>query len=100
MSLEDIITPIETLVKVTCQALNDSQQSLNSEVSLMRKALPTNRRRLCQDPECCVFRPNESANALSLVNHVGTQVNALSDPTASLEDLICGSDDGVLGGKN
>ena len=38
--------------------------------------------------ERCVFVPSESAHVSSLLNHMRTQVNALSDPTSSLGDLI------------
>lgn len=51
--------------------------------------------------ECCVFIADESAHAPSLLNHVRTQVNALSQLIPSLGDLvISGSDHGTLGRKN
>ena len=38
--------------------------------------------------ECCVFIPDESTNTSPLLNHMRTQVNAMSDLTPSLGDLI------------
>ena len=38
--------------------------------------------------ECCVFIPDDSANVSFLLNHMRTQVNTLSGPTPSFEDLI------------
>ena len=38
--------------------------------------------------ECSVFIPDEFAYVLSLLNHMRTQVNALSDLTPSLENLL------------
>lgn len=38
--------------------------------------------------QCRMFLPDESANVQSLLNHLRTQMNALSDPTPSLGDLI------------
>lgn len=38
--------------------------------------------------EYCVFITDESPNVLSLLNRMRTQVNALSDLTPSLGDLI------------
>lgn len=43
-------------------------------------------------PACSVVTPHEPANALSLVNYPGARLNALSDPTLGLGDLINGSD--------
>ena len=37
--------------------------------------------------ECCMFIPDESTNVSSLLNHMRTQVNALSD-AISLGDLV------------
>ena len=101
--LEDIVAHIEALTKFTQQDLNGSQQSLsllNAEMSLVRKAVLQNRMALdiitalqggtCAiiQTECCVFMPDESAKVSSLLNHMWTQVKALSDPTPSLGDLI------------
>ena len=37
---------------------------------------------------CCVFTPDESANAASLTNLMRTQALALSDPTPNLLQLL------------
>lgn len=48
--------------------------------------------------ECCMFTPDVSANVSSLLNHLRTQVNTLSDPTPCLGGLkISGSDHAALG---
>ena len=83
------------LTTFTQQALDDSKWAvilLNSEVSLMRKAMIQN----CVDldileasqggtcaiiqTECCVFTPNESSNIMQLMNHMKNQISAGSDP--------------------
>lgn len=38
--------------------------------------------------ECCVFIPRKYANISSLLTHMETQINALSDPTPSLGNLL------------
>lgn len=102
IGLKDIIAHIESLTKFTQQAFNDSQQSLsllNTEMCLVRKAILQKRMALdviaasqggtCAviQTGCCVFIPDESANVSSLLNHVRTQVIALSDQTPSLGRL-------------
>lgn len=87
---------------------------MNTEMSLMRKAVLQNRVTLgivttlkggiCAiiQKECCMFILGESANVLSLLNHMRTQVNAMSNMIPRQGDLINqinGSDDGALGGK-
>lgn len=48
--------------------------------------------------EYCLFISDESADALSLLNHMRTKVKYLSDPTHNLGDLaISGLDHGTLG---
>ena len=83
------------LTTFTQQALDDSKWAvilLNSEVSMMRKAMLQN----CMDldtleapqggtcaiiqTECCVFTPNESSNIMQLMNHMKNQIFAGSDP--------------------
>lgn len=46
-----------------------------------------------------VFIPDDSANVPCLLNQMRTQVNALSDPTPSLGDLVNQLDHGAFGGK-
>ena len=90
IGLEDIIAHIEALTKFTQQGFDDSRQSLsllNTEMCLVRKAIL--QKRMALDviaalqggTGCCVFAPDESANGSSLLNHMRTQVIALSDPT-------------------
>lgn len=38
--------------------------------------------------ECCVFIPGKYANTSSLLTYMETQINALSDPTPSLGNLL------------
>lgn len=48
----------------------------------------------------CVFIPEESVDVSSLLNHMRTQVNSLSDPTHSLGDLAINClDHGTLSRK-
>lgn len=87
---------METLKKFIYQALSDSQQNvslLNTEMSLLRKAVFQNRIVLniitalqegtyaITQTECQLFTTDASVNVLSLGNHVRIQVNALSDLT-------------------
>lgn len=103
IGLGDIVAHIEALTKFTQQPLDDSQQSLslpNTCTSLMGKAVFQNRMALdsmaslqggtCAvlQTECCVFILDVSAKASSVLNHMRAQLNALSDPTPSLGDLI------------
>lgn len=79
VGLEDIINHTETLVTFTQRALDDSKWAvslLNSEVSMMRKAMLQNYMALdilvasqgctCAiiQTECCVFIPSESSNIM------------------------------------
>ena len=79
VGLEDIINHTETLVTFTQRALDDSKWAvslLNSEVSMMRKAMLQNYMALdilvasqgctCAiiQTECCVFIPSESSNRM------------------------------------
>ena len=103
VGLEDITAHIEALAKLTQKALSGNPQSsslLSTEMSLMRKAVLQNRMNLdiisalqggtCAiiQRESCVFIPNESVNVSSLLNYMRAQVNALSDLTLSLRELI------------
>ena len=85
------------------QALNDGNQAislLNSEVSIMRKAVLRNCMALdilsapqggtCAtiQAERCVFTHDESFNVTHLMNHMKNQISALSDPFSSLNNLL------------
>ena len=102
IGLEHIVAYIRALTKFT-QALNDSQQSLsllNTERSLVRKAVPQNRMALdiitasqwgicvISQRERDVFITDELANITSLLNHMRTQVNSQSDLTPNLGDVV------------
>ena len=91
------------LTTFTQQALNDGNQAislLNSEVSIMRKAVLRNCMALdilsapqggtCAtiQTERCVFIPDESFNVTPLMNHKKNQISALSDPFPILDDLL------------
>ena len=91
------------LTTFTQQALNDGNQAislLNSEVSIMRKAVLRNCMALdilsapqggtCAtiQTERCVFIPDESFNVTHLMNHMKNQISALSDPFSSLNNLL------------
>ena len=84
------------------QALNDGNQAislLNSEVSIMRKAVLRNCMALdilsapqggtCAtiQAERCVFTHDESFNVTHLMNHMKNQISALSDHFLGLDDL-------------
>ena len=90
------------LTTFTQQALNDGNQAislLNSEVSIMRKAVLRNCMALdilsapqggtCAtiQTERCVFIPDESFNVTHLMNHMKNQISALSDHFPGLDDL-------------
>ena len=92
---------MEALTKFTQEALNDSQAGialLNTEMSLMRRAVLQNRMALdiltasqggtytVIQTGCCAFIPDESSNVSSLLKHMKKQVDALCDPAPS---LIC-----------
>ena len=77
VGLENVISHIEALTKFIQKALNDSNQAiilLNSEVSLLRKAVLQNCMALviltasqvgtCAviQAECCVYLPDKSSN--------------------------------------
>ena len=77
VGLENVISHIEALTKFIQKALNDSNQAiilLNSEVSLLRKAVLQNCMALviltasqgctCAiiQAECCVYLPHKSSN--------------------------------------
>lgn len=96
--LEDIRAHMEAFTKFPQQASSDSQQSLstlNTKMSLIKKAFLQNKmdldipttRQGCACPiiqrERCMFIPNKSVNVSSLLNHIETQVNALSDLTTT-----------------
>lgn len=91
LGLEDVISHIETLTKFTQKPLNDSNQAislLNSEVSVMRKAVLQNRIALdiltasqggtyaIIQTECCVYTPDKSSNATHLMTHLKNQMAA------------------------
>ena len=103
VGLEDIISNIEALIEFTERALNDSNQAinpLNSEVSMMRKAVLQNCMALdihtasqggpCAliQTECCIYIPGESSNATYLMTYVKNQISALDDPLPSCGDLL------------
>ena len=92
LGLEDVISHTE--------ALNSSHTGialLDTEMALTRKVVLQNRMALdiltashggtCViiQTECCVFIPDESSNVSSLLKHMKKQVDALCDPTPSLE---------------
>ena len=91
VGLEGIISHIEALIEFTQRALNDSNQAislLNSEVSVMRKAVLQNRIALdiltasqggtyaIIQTECCVYTPDKSSNATHLMTHLKNQMAA------------------------
>ena len=101
--LENVIGHIEALTKFTQQPLNDSNQAislLNSEVSMMRRAvlqdcmaldiLTASQGGTCAiiQTECCVFIPDGSSNVTRLMKHMKNQISALRDPLPSLDDLF------------
>lgn len=59
----------------------------------MRKAVPQNKMSSQGDTyaitltECCLFILDESANLLSLLNHMRIPMNVMTDPTLSLGNL-------------
>ena len=73
---------------------------LNTEMSLMRRAVLQNRMALdiltasqggtytVIQTGCCAFIRDESSNVSSLLKHMKKQVDALSDPTPSLICLV------------
>lgn len=73
--------------------VKQEQPYLNTEMTLMRKAVLQNRMALdirtasqggtwaIIQTECCVFIPDESSNVSSLLKHMKKQVDALCDPT-------------------
>ena len=94
---------MESLTKFTQGALNDSQAGialLNTEMSLMRKAVLQNRMALdiltasqggtytVIQTGCCAFIRDESSSVSSLLKHMKKQVDALCDPTPSLICLV------------
>ena len=97
--IENVMSLTEALTKFAQQALNNSLTGialLNTEMSLVRKAVLRNRMALdiltvshsgtCAtiQTEGCVFIPDESTNVSSLLTYVNKQVSALSDPSPSL----------------
>ena len=85
IGLEDVISHVETLTKFTQKPLNDSNQAislLNSEVSVMRKAVLQNRMALdiftasqggtdaIIQAERCVYTPDKSSNVTYLMTHL------------------------------
>ena len=93
--LEDAVAHTEALAEFTQQALNDTQQSLSlldPEMSSMGMLsskrgwpwtllLPHKEAPGPLAKQIAVFRPDDSANVSSLLNHIRARVNALSDPT-------------------
>nr|AEX32773.1 envelope protein syncytin-Car1 [Panthera leo krugeri] len=103
LGIEDIIWHVEALTNYTTKALNDSMRGLsllNSEVTLMRKAVLQNRMALdiltaaqggtCDivKTECCVYIPDSSANISDVLADMRTQIEAMSDASGSLNDWI------------
>ena len=103
VGLEGIISHIEALIEFTQRALNDSNQAislLNSEVSMMRKAVLQNCMALDIDTasqggpsaliqtECCIYIPGESSNATYLMTYVKNQISALDYPLPSCGVLL------------
>lgn len=91
VGLEDVISHVETLTKFTQKPLNDSNQAvslLNSEVSVMRKAVLQNRMALDSftasqggtdaiiQAERCVYTPDKSSNVTYLMTHLKNQMAA------------------------
>lgn len=91
IGLEDVISHVETLTKFTQKPLNDSNQAislLNSEVSMMRKAVLQNRMALdiftasqggtdaIIQVERCVYTPDKSSNVTHLMTHLRNQMAA------------------------
>ena len=90
------------LTTFTQQALNDGNQVislLNSEVSIMRKAVlrscmaldilsaPQGGTCATIQAELCVFTHDESFNVTHLMNHMKNQISALSNHFLGLDDL-------------
>ena len=103
VGLEDVISHVETLTKFTQKPLNDSNQAvslLNSEVSVMRKAVLQNRMALDSftasqggtdaiiQAERCVYTPDKSSNVTYLMTHLKNQMAAWDDPFSNLGDLL------------
>ena len=104
--LEDVIDHIEALTtfisfkkKNVHKALTDNNRAislLNSEISMMRKAVLHNckaldtlqhLREICAiiHSECYIFIPDKSFNVTHLMNHMRNQISALSVPFPSLD---------------
>ena len=91
VGFESVISYTEALTNFSLKALNDSNQIislLNSEITMMRKAVLQNRMALdiltasqggnCAiiQIECCVYIPDESSDVTHLMTHVKKQVAA------------------------
>ena len=99
LGLEDITLHIEALTKFTQQALNDSQAGialLNTEMSLMRRAVLQNRMALditasqggtytIIQTGCCAFIRDESSNVSSLLKHMKKQMDVLCESCTHLD---------------
>ena len=69
---------------------------MNSEISMMRKAVLQNCKVLdtafqgdiCAiiQSECYIFIPNKSFNVTHLINHMKNQISALNDPFPSFDE--------------
>uniref|UniRef100_A0A8D2B812 Envelope protein syncytin-Car1 n=1 Tax=Sciurus vulgaris TaxID=55149 RepID=A0A8D2B812_SCIVU len=103
IGLEDVMWHVETLNNYTQTALHDVEESislLNTEVTLMRKAVLQNRMALdiltaaqggtCAivRTECCVYIPDNSGNVTDILKDLHSQIEAMSSPDPSWEQIL------------